>query len=208
MFDFVIVFWLICFLKTKTKLKTKIKHWKTKQIQETIEPEPEPETVIHMNQNRYELELVWTGTGVNRNRSGSIITAHLINDKNTSIAETCIVFNGKSAGNNPRWIYWSYEFLFFRPWGLRTRRLAQTGPGCQNLAFQRFDPMILCSFLWRIRWTTLENHRTKQMMVYVYEQITFFIKNRNLQNLILLWKIDFWTWKQVSGHAWTVPDFE
>ena len=33
--------------------------------------------------------------------------------------------------------------------------------------------MILCSFLWRIRWTTLENHRTKQMMV--YEQITFFI---------------------------------
>ena len=40
------------------------------------------------------------------------------------------------------------------------------GPGCQNLAFQRFDPMILCSCLWRIRWTTLESHRTKQMMVY------------------------------------------
>ena len=68
--------------------------------------------------------------GMNRNRSGSIrnITAHLINDKNTSIAETCIVFNGKSAGNNPRWIYWSYEFLFFRPLGLRTRRPAGEDP--------------------------------------------------------------------------------
>ena len=109
--------------------------------------------------------------------SGSIrdITAHLINDKNTWIAETCIVFNGKSAGNNPRWIYWSYEFLFFRPWGLRTRRPAQTGPRGQNPAFQRFDPMILCSFLWRIRWTTLENHRTKQLMD--YEQIISFIKH-------------------------------
>ena len=76
--------------------------------------------------NPYEPELVGTGTGMNWNRSGSIrnITAHLINDKNTSIAETCIVFNGKSAGNNPRWIYWSYEFSFFRPLGLRTRRPA------------------------------------------------------------------------------------
>ena len=35
-----------------------------------------------------------------------------------------------------------------------------------------FDPMILCSFLWRIRWTTLENHSSKQMKV--YEQISFF----------------------------------
>ena len=68
--------------------------------------------------------------GMNRNRSGSIrnITAHLINDKNTSIAETCIVFNGKSAGNNPRWIYWSYEFSFFRPLGLRTWRPAGEDP--------------------------------------------------------------------------------
>ena len=56
-------------------------------------------------------------------------------------------FNEASAGYNPRWIYWSYEFVFFRPRGLRTRRPAQTGPGGQNLAFQRFDPMILCSFL-------------------------------------------------------------
>ena len=109
--------------------------------------------------------------------SGSIrdITAYLIHDKNTSIAEPYIVPNIPSAGYNPRWIYWSYEFLFFRPRGLRTRRPAQTGPGCQNLAFQRFDPMILCSFLRRFRWKTLESHNSKQMMV--YEQITFFIKN-------------------------------
>ena len=42
--------------------------------------------------------------GMNRNWSGSIrnITAHLINDKNTSTAETCIAFDRKSAGNNPR----------------------------------------------------------------------------------------------------------
>ena len=68
--------------------------------------------------------------GMNRNRSVSIrnITTHFINDKNTSIAGTCIVFNGKSAGNNPRLIYWSYEFLFFRPLGLRTRRPAGEDP--------------------------------------------------------------------------------
>ena len=109
--------------------------------------------------------------------SGSIrdITAHLIHDKNTSIAEPCIVFNEESAGYDPGWICWSYEFLFFRPRWLRTRRPAQTRPGGQNRAFQRFGPMILCSCLWRIRWTTLENHSSKQMMV--YEQITFFIKN-------------------------------
>ena len=49
--------------------------------------------------------------------SGSIrdITAHLIHDKNTSIALSCTVFNFPSAGNDPGWIYWSYEFLFFRP---------------------------------------------------------------------------------------------
>ena len=52
---------------------------------------------------------------------------------------------------------------------------SRRGPGCQNLAFQRFETMILFSFLWRIRWTTLENHGTKQMMV--YEQITCFIKH-------------------------------
>ena len=80
--------------------------------------------------------------------SGSIrdITAHLIHDKNTSIALYCTVFNLPSAGNDPGWIYWSYEFSFFRPWGLWTRRPAQTGPRCQNLAFQRFEPIILCSF--------------------------------------------------------------
>ena len=110
------------------------------------------------------------------------ITAHLIHDKNTSIALSCTVFNFPSAGNDPGWIYWSYEFLFFRPRGLRTRRPAQTGPGGQNPAFQRFDPMILCSCLWRFRWKTLESHNSKQMMV--YEQITFFIQNIFYLNIL------------------------
>ena len=66
------------------------------------------------------------------------------------------------------------DFHFSTP-GTSDLEAGRGGPGCQNLAFQRFDPMILYSFLWRIRWTTLENHRTKQMMV--YEQITIFIKN-------------------------------
>ena len=112
---------------------------------------------------------------MNRNRSGSIrnITAHLINDKNTSIAEACIVFIGASAGNNPRRIYWSYNFFFFDP-GTLDPEAGRRGPGCQNLAFQRFDPMILCSLLWRIRWLTLESHSSKQMIV--HEQITIFIK--------------------------------
>ena len=105
--------------------------------------------------------------------SGSIrdITAHLIHDKNTSIEVSCTVFNEESAGNDPRWIHWSYEFLFFRPRGLRTwtQRPAQTGPGCQNLAFQRFEPIIIHDFSRRFRKTTLEKHSSKQMMV--YEQI-------------------------------------
>ena len=85
--------------------------------------------------------------------SGSIrdITAHLIHDKNTSIEVSCTVFNEESAGNDPGWIHWSYEFLFFRPRGLWTWRPAQTGPGGQHLTFPRFDPMILCSFLATIR---------------------------------------------------------
>ena len=80
--------------------------------------------------------------------SGSIwdITAHSIHDKNTSIALSCTVFNVPSAGYNPRWIFWSYEFLFFRPRGLRTRRPAQTGPRGEKVTFPRFDPMILCIF--------------------------------------------------------------
>ena len=43
----------------------------------------------------------------------------------------------------------------------------------ENLDFWKFDPMILCSFLATIRWATLENYSSKQMMV--YDQITFFI---------------------------------
>ena len=127
--------------------------------------------------------------------SGSIrdITAHLIHDKKTSIAVSCTVFNFPSAGNDPGWIYWSYEFLIFRPRGLWTRRPAQTGPGCQNMAFQRFDPIIIHDFSRRLRKTTLEMHSSKQMTV--YEQITFFIKIRNFQNLILWWKVDSWAWK-------------
>ena len=80
--------------------------------------------------------------------SGSVrdITADFIHDKNTLIAVPSIVFNEESAGYDPRRIYWSYEFYFFWPWGLRARRAAQTRPGGQNLAFQRFDPMIVCSF--------------------------------------------------------------
>ena len=62
--------------------------------------------------------------------SGSIhdITAHFIHDKDTSIAETCIVFKEESVGNNPRWIYWGYGFLFFRTLGLRTKRPAGEDP--------------------------------------------------------------------------------
>ena len=74
------------------------------------------------------------------------ITAHLIHDKSTSITVSGTVFNFPSAGNDPGWIYWSYAFSLFRPRGLRTRRPAQTGPGGQNPGFQRFDPMIRCSF--------------------------------------------------------------
>ena len=91
--------------------------------------------------------------------------------ENYSISLSCTVFNFPSAGYNPGWIYWSYEFLFFRPRGLRTQRPAQTGPGCQNPAFQRFDSMTLCSFLWRFRKTKLESHNSKQILV--YEQIAF-----------------------------------
>ena len=94
----------------------------------------------------------------------------------TSVGVSCTVFNVPSAGNDPRRIYWSYEFLFFRLLVLRTWRPAQTGPGGQNRGFPRSDPMILCIFVRRFRWKTLESHNSKQMMV--YEKITCFIKNR------------------------------
>ena len=62
--------------------------------------------------------------------SGSIrdITAHLIHDKNTSITVSCTVFNLPSAGNDPGWIHWSYEFLFVRPRGLRTQTRSRHRP--------------------------------------------------------------------------------
>ena len=70
-----------------------------------------------MNRNWYEPEPVRTGTGMNRNWSVSIrnITAHLINDKNTSIAETCIVFNEKSVGNDPDESIGVMNFYLFDP---------------------------------------------------------------------------------------------
>ena len=83
-------------------------------------------------------------------------------------------------------------FIFSTPGTLDpgTQRLAQTRPRGQNLRFPRFDPMILCSFLATIRWTTLENHSSKQMMV--YDQITFF----------LIWVFRFFraitTWKNLE----------
>ena len=81
--------------------------------------------------------------------SGSIrdITAHLIHDKNTSITVSCTVFNFPSAGNDPGWIYWSYEFFFFRPRGLRTQRLAQTGPRGQKQIekYRFFIKIVFCS---------------------------------------------------------------
>ena len=67
------------------------------------------------------------------------------------------------------------NFYFFDP-GTLDPEAGRRGSGYQSLAFQRFEPMILCSFLWRIRWTTLESHSSKRMMV--YKQITCFIKNR------------------------------
>ena len=45
-----------------------------------------------------------------------------------------------------------------------------SGPGCQNLAFQRFEPIIIHDFSSRFRKKTLEKHISKQMRV--YEQIT------------------------------------
>ena len=73
--------------------------------------------------------------------SGSIpdITAHLTHDKNTSIALSCTVFNFPSAGNDPGWIHWSYEFLFFRP--------GDFGPGGRH----RPDPEVK---IWRSKGLT------------------------------------------------------
>ena len=60
-------------------------------------------------------------------------------------------------------------FIFSTP-GTSAPEASRGGPGCQNLAFQRFDPMILCIFLWRIRWTTLEPDRPDQTGVTSAEQ--------------------------------------
>ena len=44
----------------------------------------------------------------------------------------------------------------------------------EYIDFWRSDPMILYSFLWRLRNTALESRNSKQIMV--YDQITYFIK--------------------------------
>ena len=49
--------------------------------------------------------------------------------------------------------------------------------------------MILCSFFMEIRKTALEKHNSKQLAV--YQQITFFIKNRFFANLFFGLRIDF-----------------
>ena len=51
----------------------------------------------------------------------------------------------------------------------------QTGPGCQNPAFHRFEPIIIRDFHRDFeKKKTLEKHISKQMRV--YKQITFFNK--------------------------------
>ena len=66
--------------------------------------------------------------------------------------------------------------------------------------------MILCSFLLRFRWKTLESHNSKQMTF--YEQITFSIKI-DVFNFCLNLKIDFLikqrtkTWKNLGGGNFT-----
>ena len=52
----------------------------------------------------------------------------------------------------------------------------------ENLAFQRFEPIIILDFSWRFRKKTLEKHISKQMKV--YKQITFFHKNQNVQKYV------------------------
>ena len=97
------------------------------------------------------------------------------------------------------------NFYFFDP-GTLDPEAGRRGPGCQNLAFQRFDPMILCSFLWRIRWTTLESHSSKQMMV--YEQITFFYKTSKFSKLDFMMKNRFLTMKIGSRTRPDRPDLK
>ena len=62
--------------------------------------------------------------------------------------------------------------------------------------------MILCSFLLRFQWKTLESHNSKQMPV--YEQITFFIKSIDcsiffIEHRFFDWKIDFWIEKRQTS---------
>ena len=70
------------------------------------------------------------------------------------------------------------------------KRPAQTGPGRQIPAFQRFEPIIIRDFSWRFRKKALEKHISKQMRV--YEQITFFYTKSNFLKICFPdRKIDF-----------------
>ena len=60
----------------------------------------------------------------------------------------------------------------------------------ENLAFQRFEPIIIFDFSWRFRKKALEKHISKQMRV--YKQITFFHKKSKFLKIFFPdRKIDF-----------------
>ena len=52
-------------------------------------------------------------------------------------------------------------------------------------------------------YTALRKHRFMTTFL-SYKNSIFWLS----QNLILWWKIDFWAWKWVPGHARTIPDHE
>ena len=74
----------------------------------------------------------------------------------------------------------SEMILFFRPLGLRTRRPAGEDPDVKIWRSKGLTPWFYVVFYG----ATLENHRTKQMMV--YEQIPFYIKTSNFSKLDLM----------------------
>ena len=79
--------------------------------------------------------------------------------------------------------------FFFDPGDFGPGGRHRPDPDVKIRRSRRFEPIILCSFLSRFRKTKLENHSSKQMMV--YEQITFFMKNRIFTKNVFDQKIDF-----------------
>ena len=85
------------------------------------------------------------------------------------------------------------------------KRPAQTGPGRQIPAFQRFEPIIIRDFSWRFRKKALEKHISKQMRV--YEQITFFYKKSKFPKIFFPdRKIDFLRGEPIFGLKNREPD--